>query len=115
MMTTLIKGFKRILKRINLSVIQNRIESGKIVYFESPLEELAIKYIPDGLDKPGKYYAKYFGQDEYEINPDSSSVFLAVNEGKLIRKHRYDRYHLIEAVHWNRKINTPAMSKSVAT
>jgi hypothetical protein len=104
----LIRSIKRILKRISLSVIQKRIESGKTVYFESPLEELAFKYIPDKLDKPGKYYAKYYGQDEYEINPDSSSVFLAVNEGELISKYRYNRYHLIEGVHWNREIKTPA-------
>jgi len=104
----LIRSIKRILKRISLNVIRKRIESGKIVYFESPLEELAFKYIPDKPDKPGKYYAKYYGQDEYEINPDSSSVFLAVNEGVLISKYRYNRYHLIQAVHWNREIKTPA-------
>jgi hypothetical protein len=99
----MIRSIKRILKRISLSVIQSRIESGKIVYFESPLEELAFKYIPVELGKPGKYYAKYYGQEEYEINPDSSSVYLALREGELIFKHRYDRYHLIEGVHWNRK------------
>jgi hypothetical protein len=104
----MIRSIKRILKRISLSVIRSRIESGKIVYFESPLEELAFKYIPDELGKPGKYYAKYYGQEEYEINPDLGSVFLAVNEGELISKHRYNRYHLIEGVHWNREIKTPA-------
>jgi hypothetical protein len=112
----MIRSIKRILKRISLSVIQKRIESGKIVYFESPLEELAFKYIPDKLDIiRGKYYAKYYGQDEYEINPDSSSVFLAVNDGELISKHRYDRYHLIEGVHWNRAIKAPVMHKSIGT
>jgi hypothetical protein len=105
----IIASIKRILKRISSSVIRKRIESGKIVYFESPLEELALKYIPDELGKLGKYYAKYYGQNEYEINPDSGSVFLAVNEGQLISKHRYNRYHLIEGVHWNREIKTPAM------
>lgn len=104
----MVRSIKRILKRISSSIIQRRIESGKIVYFESPLEELVFKYIPDKLDKPGKYYAKYYGQDEYEINSDSGSVFLAVNEGKLISKYRYNRYHLIEGVHWNREIKTPA-------
>jgi hypothetical protein len=111
----MIASIKRILKRISSNVIQKRIESGKIVYFESPLEELAFKYVPDKLDKLGKYYAKYYGQDEYEINSNSSSVFLAVNEGELISKHRYDRYHLIEGVHWNRKVKTPATYKSVGT
>jgi hypothetical protein len=112
----MIRSIKRILKRISLSVIRKRIESGKIVYFESPLEELAFKYIPDKLDIiGGKYYAKYYGQDEYEINPDSSSVFLAVNDGELISKYRYDKYHLIEGVHWYREIKTPATYKSVST
>jgi hypothetical protein len=102
----MIRSIKRILKRINSSFILKRIESGKIVCFESPLEELAFKYIPDKLGKPGKYYAKYYGQEEYEINSDSSSVFQAVNEGRLISKRRYIRYHLIEGVHWNRRIST---------
>jgi hypothetical protein len=111
----MIRSIKRILKRISLSVIQRRIESGKTVYFESPLEELAFKYIPDEPGPAGKYYAKYFGQDEYEINPDSSSVYLAIREGQLIFRHRYDRYHLIKGVHWNRKIKTPMTYKSVGT
>lgn len=101
----MIRSIKRILKRINSGIIQKRIRSGKIVYFESHLEELAFKYIPDIFGEPGKYYAKYYGQDEYEINSDSSSVFQAVNEGKLISKRRYIRYHLIEGVHWNRRIS----------
>ena len=100
----MIRSIKRILKRINSSIIQKRIESGKIVYFESPLEELAFKYIPDKPGAPGKYYAKYYGQEEYEINSDSSSVVQSVNEGNLISKYRYNRYHLIEGTHWNRRI-----------
>ena len=111
----MIRSIKRILRKINYSIIQKRIESGKIVYFESPLEELAFKYIPGKLSELGKYYAKYHNQDEYEINSDSSSVFLAINEGKLISKHRYDRYHLIEGIHWNRKIKSPGMAEAIGT
>ena len=111
----MIRSIKRILKRINLSIIHRRIESGKVVYFESPLEELAFKYIPDKAGVCGKYFAKYYGQDEYEINIDSSSVFLAVNEGILISKYRYKRYHLIESTCWNREIKTPAKYRSVGT
>jgi len=95
------------------NIIEKRIEKGKIVYFESPLEELAFKYIPDGPGKPGKYYAKYYRQEEYEINSDSSSVVLAVTEGMLISKNRYKKYHLIEGVHWNRKIITPSASGEI--
>ena len=59
-------SIKRLFKWISYSVIQKRIRSGKIVYFESPLEELAFKYVPNKLDNlEGTYYAKYFGQDEY--------------------------------------------------
>ncbi len=102
----LLRSIRRILKRINLRIIHKRIESGKTVYFESPLEELAFKYIPGKPGKPEMYLAKYYGQDEYAINSDSSSVFLALNEGKLICKHRYEKYHLIKGAIWDRKIKT---------
>ena len=111
----MIRSIKRILKKISSNVIQKRIESGGIVYFESPLEELAFKYIPGEFGKSGKFYAKYYRQDEYEINSDSSSVYLAIHEGMLITKHRYDRYHLIEGEHWNRGIKTPVTYRSVGT
>jgi hypothetical protein len=79
------------------------------------LEELAFKYVPGEFGGAGKFYAKYYRQDEYEINSDSSSVYLAINEGLLITKHRYDRYHLIEGEHWNRGIKTPVTYRSVGT
>jgi hypothetical protein len=108
-------SIKRILKRITSSKIQNRIASGKIVYFENPLEELAFKYIPGELGKLGKYYAKYYGQNEYEIDSDSTSILMAVMEGKQISKTRYDNFHLIKGVVWNRKTKTPVTYKSVGT
>ncbi|OFY67387.1 MAG: hypothetical protein A2Y71_12440 [Bacteroidetes bacterium RBG_13_42_15] len=107
----MVRSIRRILKRISSSIIKKRIKSGKIVYFESLLEELALKYIPDKLDPlGGKYYAKYYDQDEYEINPDSSSVFLAVHEGMLMSRYRYNRFHLIKSDHWDRKIKAPPNS-----
>jgi hypothetical protein len=109
----MIRKIKRILKRISANIIQKKIISCEVVYFESPLEELAFKYIPGDLGKSGKYYAKYYRQNEFEINSDSSSVDLAVNEGRVISRHRYERYHLIEGDHWNRGIKTPATYKSV--
>lgn len=111
----MIRRIRRILKRISAKIIQKRIISGKIVYFESTLEELAFKYVPCQPGKPGKYYTKYYRQNEFEINSDSSSVDLAVNEGMVISKRRYNRYHLIEGVHWNRGIKTPATYRSVGT
>jgi|APIni6443716594_1056825.scaffolds.fasta_scaffold80554_2 hypothetical protein len=98
----IVASVKRILKRITSSKILNEISSGKIVYFENPVEELAFKYIPGGLGKIGKYYAKYYGQDEYEIDFDSTSILMAVMEGKQISKTRFDNFHLIEGVVWNR-------------
>jgi hypothetical protein len=108
-------SIKRLLRRIRSSKIQNRIASGRIVYFESPLEEMAFKYIPCGIGKLGKYYAKFYTQDEFEIGFDSTSVLMAVMEGKQITKEKYDNFHLIEGVHWNRQRKTPAMYKSVGT
>jgi hypothetical protein len=109
----MVRSVRRILKRISSRIIKNRIKSGKPVYFESLLEELAIKYIPDKRDNfGGKYYAKYYGQEEYEINPDSSSIFLAVNEGMLMSKYRYNRFHLVKSDLWNRKVRTPVTDKS---
>jgi hypothetical protein len=95
-------SIKRILRRIKSNKIQNMIASGKIVYFENPLEELAFKYIPGKIGKLGRYYAKYYSQDEYEIDFDSTSILMAVMEGKQISKTRYDNFHLIEGVVWNR-------------
>jgi hypothetical protein len=110
----MVTSIKRILRRIRSSKIQNRIASGKIVYFESPLEEIAFKYIPCEFGKMGKYYAKFYTQDEYEIDSDSTSVLMGVMEGRQISKERYDNFHLIEGVVWNRKI-IPATYKSVGT
>jgi len=99
---------KRILKNIRSEQVLNKIESGKIVYFENPLEEVAFKCIHSEIGKPSKYYVKHFGRDEYEIDFDSSYIILAALEGKPISKARYDRYHLIEGSFWNRdyKINS---------
>jgi hypothetical protein len=104
----MIRSVKRYLKRFNARMIQKRIVSGEPVYFESPLEELAFKYIPGRTGFPGRYYAKYYLQNEYEINSDSTSVELAKNEGIRISKHRYNRFHLIEGINWKREIKTPA-------
>jgi hypothetical protein len=78
----MVTSIKRILSRIRSSKIQNRIASGKIVYFE--------------------------------IDSDSTSVLMGVMEGRQISKERYDNFHLIEGVVWNRKI-IPATYKSVGT
>jgi hypothetical protein len=98
----MIESIKRILRRIRPSKIQNRIASGRLVYFESPVEEIAFKYIPGEFNRLGKYYAKFYSQDEYEIDSDSTSVLIASMEGIQISKERYDNFHLIEGVVWNR-------------
>jgi hypothetical protein len=100
----------RILKEIRSDKILNKIGSGKIVYFENPMEEIAFKCIHSEIGKPSKYFAKHFGRDEYEIDFDSCKVIMSVLEGKPISKSRYDRYHLIPSVFRNRcfRISEPA-------
>jgi hypothetical protein len=94
--------FKRVLRKIRSDKILNKIDAGRTVYFENPLEEIALKYIPGGPGKTGKYYAKHYGRNEYEIDSDSSSILMAIMEGKQIRKIRYDNYHLIVSTYWSR-------------
>ena len=104
-------SIKRILRKFRSDKILNEIASGKIVYFENPVEEIAFKCIHSGIGKPSKYFAKHYGRDEYEIDFDSGYVIMAVMEGKPIRKARYDQYHLIEGVFWNRDIKINARTR----
>ena len=90
----MVRSIKRILKKIRSHKILNRIGAGKITYFLNPLEEIAFKYVPGKLGKSGKYYAKYYGQNEIEIDLDSNSMLMAVREGKPISKAKYNRYQL---------------------
>lgn len=101
MITTFIN---RILKKFRSEKILNEIASGKIIYFENPLEKIAFKCVNSGIGKPSKYYAKHYGRDEYEIDFDSRYITMAVMEGKPISKARYNQYHLIEGIFWNRNI-----------
>lgn len=113
MITGSVRGFKRFLRRIRSRKILNNIGAGKITYFENPVEEIAFKYIPGETGRIGKYYAKYYGRNETEINFDSTSILMGVMEGKQISKSKYNRYHLIESTIWNRKINSAAMAGTV--
>jgi len=97
-------SIKRILRRIRSDKILNKIDAGNLVYFENPLEEIALKYIPGAPGRPGKYYAKHYGRNEYEIDSDSSSILMAVMEGKQISRTRYDNYHLILSNYWSRNL-----------
>jgi hypothetical protein len=106
-------GYKRFLKRFRTGRILNKIRSGKIVYLENPVEEIVLRYVPREYGRCGKYYVKHYGRDKQEISYDSVSILMAVMEGRRISKSRYDSYHLNESVIWNRKINEPAMQKSV--
>jgi hypothetical protein len=99
------ESINRTLQRIRSGKILNKIGSGKIVYFENPLEEIAIKYIPGELGETGKYYAKHYGRNEYEIAFNSSCVVMGMMEGRQISKTKYFDYHLIESDHWNRNLN----------
>ena len=93
----------RIVRKIRSGQILNKLGAGRTVYFENTVEEIAFRYIPDGFNKPGRYYAKYFGQDEYEIDSNSSSILMAVMEGRQISRTKYENYHLAKVHYWNRK------------
>jgi hypothetical protein len=103
--------FKRILREIRSEKILNKIESGKIVYFENSLEEIAFKCVHSEIGKPSRYFVKHYGRDEYEIDFDSSYIIMAALEGKPISKARYDRYHLIEGNLWNRDFKIPSRTR----
>lgn len=78
------------------------------------MEEIAFKYIPGEIGKLSKYYVRHYGQNEYEIDSDSSCILTAVMEGKPISKAKYDNYRFIEGVSWNLGISkTPATNKAV--
>jgi hypothetical protein len=104
------RSIKSTLKKIRSHKIRNKIGAGKITYFVNPQEEIAFKYIPSELGKPGKYYAKYYGQNEIEINYDSSSILMAVMEGKPISKSKYNHHQLGESG-WDRDIKTSVTYK----
>jgi hypothetical protein len=110
-----IRPVRKRMKRFCANVIQRRIISGKTVYFESLLEELAFRYVPGDNGTDGKYFAKYYCQEEFEIQSNSSSVCLGVNEGLLITRQRYDRYHLIRGEHWIKSENKPVSYRKVGT
>ena len=75
--------------------ILEMIRTGKIVYFENSFEEIALKYIPGEHGKLGKYFAKYYGCDEYETVYWSKIVCEVELEGRIIKKAKYDNYHLL--------------------
>ena len=115
MITALTSGYKRILGKIRSGKILNKIGSGKRVFFENPFEQIAFKYIPGGPGKPGKYFAKRYGRNEFEIDFDSTFV-MAVLKGKEISRLRYDNYNLIEGVSWFLGIlKTSATNKALGT
>jgi len=93
----------RFIRKIRSEKILNKLGAGRTVYFENPVEEIAFRYIPEGFNKPGRYYAKYYGQTEYEIDSNSSSILMAVMEGRQISRSRYEQYHLTGGHYWNKK------------
>lgn len=109
------RPLRKRLKRFCANVIQRRILAGKVVYFESLLEELAFRYSPGQNGETGKYYAKYYCQNEFEIQSNSSAVCLGVNEGMLITRRKYDRYHLIKGDHWIKKSDKDTTVRKVGT
>lgn len=114
MKSELIGEFKRKLRNFRSNRILNKIGAGKVVYFENPIEAMALKYIPGRPGELGRYYAKHYGQNEYEINFDSTSILMGVMEGRQIRKSLYEKYHLIENAYWIRKIKAHPLYRAVS-
>lgn len=110
-MNSILISFQRVLKELRSEKILNKIEGGRIVYFENPTEEIAFKCIHTDIGKPSKYFVKYYGRDEYEIDFNSSYIIMAALEGKPITKARYDKYHLIEGKFWNRDFIIPSRTR----
>jgi hypothetical protein len=81
-----LKGQKRIYEKMRL---------GQKVYFENIFEDIVIKYVPGEPGKMGKFFAKYYGRDEYEISYSTNVVVMGELEGKIISKSKYDNYHKI--------------------
>ncbi len=94
--------FRRILKKFRSDKINKRIEEGKQVFFENTLESIAIRFVPGLQGGPGRYFAKHFGRDEYEVESNASAVVMGVMEGKPISVSRYRRYHLIQSSYWSK-------------
>jgi hypothetical protein len=105
--------FKGILRRIRSGKILNKIASGEIVYFENPLENVALKYIPGGLGKLGNYFIKPYGQNESKIDFDSASILSAIIVGKQISKSKYNNYHLINWFFWNKNTITSTQDRTM--
>jgi len=110
-MNPLLISFKRILKEIRSEKILNKIAEGKIVYFENPSEKIAFRCLHSEIGKPSKYYVKYYGHDEYEIDFNSRYIIMSALEGRPISKARYDKYHLIESNYRNRDFKIPSRTR----
>jgi hypothetical protein len=111
MIATLRRGFNKLLSRFRSGKILNKIGSGKEVYFENPLERIALKYIPGGKGKPGRYSVKQFGQREREIEFESPFFLKALFRGRLISKARYCNFNLLKGFLSDWEIKTPLLVK----
>ena len=109
--TPILLSFKKLLKEIRSERILTRIVGGRIVYFENPKEEIAFKCVHTEIGKPSKYYVKYYGRDEYEIDFNSSHIIMAALEGRPISKARYDKYHLVEGKSSGRDFEIPSSTR----
>ena len=109
--TPILLSFKKLLKEIRSERILTRIVGGRIVYFENPKEEIAFKCVHTEIGKPSKYYVKYYGRDEYEIDFNSSHIIMAALEGRPISKARYDKYHLVEGKSCGRDFEIPSSTR----
>jgi len=100
------KSIKRLIRKYQADIIQNKIAAGRKICFENTAEEIAFRYMPGEIGAIGKYFARYYGRNEFEIGFDSTSVVMGIMEGRIISNSRYERYHLIEGKYRKQTIRT---------
>lgn len=77
--------------------IWREITSDKVVYFENSFMRIAYRYIPSKNGELGRFFAKFSGQAEYEVDYfTSNNLIEGILEDRIVSKSRYDSYDLIK-------------------
>ena len=76
---------------VKIEYILNKLRTKETVYLHYDLENVVVKYVPDG--KGYKCFAKFKGDGvEREHEKDSDLIFEAEMRGEIISKKEYDKY-----------------------
>mgnify|MGYP000964650111 FL=1 len=74
----------------NLNYILENLEKRNEIYIMDDLEDIAVRYSP--VEEGYKNYAKFKGENEYEISSTSNVVARADMGGTIMTKEQYDKY-----------------------